>query len=350
MIEKRVVYLDRNENLYGPAPKCFEVLRTLGAGDLSLYSRDFERGIKSRLAERLTQELNVPEQNILLSEGSEDMLKQVVHCYVGSGEKVLCPVPSWWYYQSVASEVGGVTIRYALKEDRDRFSYDVDEMISLYQKESPRVVLIASPNNPTGNSFNDADLYRLTEAFRESIIILDEAYWGFADGPLVHTTELIKSYRNVLVLRTFSKYFALAGARMAYAVVGSNMTRLTKFSSRYLGFNRISEALALAALDSPEYYRSITAQMREDRKTFYDFFDAQPGFKCFRSDANFVFVRIPADIQDALREELSTNGIIIKFFSESGLQDSIRITLGTADQNKRLLEVLKEFLKNRSIS
>jgi len=350
MSERRVVFLDRNENLYGPAPKCFEVLRTLGMEELSLYSRDYERGIKSRLAERLAQELNVPEQYILLSEGSEDMLKQVVHCYVGSGEKVLCPVPSWWYYQSVASEVGGVTVHYALHEEHDRFSYDVDEMISLYQKESPRVVLIASPNNPTGNSFHDTDLNRLTEAFRESIIILDEAYWGFADESLVHTTELIKSYRNVLVLRTFSKYYALAGARIAYAVAGTSMTRLTKFSSRYLGYNRISEALALAALDSPEYYQSITSQMREDRQRFYDFFDGQPGITCFRSDANFILVRIPAAVKDPLREALISNGILIKFFSELEFQNCIRITIGTADQNARLVEVLKAFLKNHSIS
>jgi histidinol-phosphate aminotransferase len=346
MSEKKTIFLDRNENLYGPAPKCFEVLRSLGVEDLSLYSRDYERGIKSRLAERLARELNVPEQTILISEGSEDMLKQVVHCYVGAGEKVLCPAQSWWYYQSVASEVGGVTVRYALKEDRDRFSYDVDEMIALYQKESPRVVLIASPNNPTGNSFNDADLSRLTEAFRESIIILDEAYWGFADESLVHTTELVRSYRNVLVLRTFSKYFALAGARMAYAVAGSNMTRLTKFSSRYLGYNRISEALALAALDSPEYYRTITAQMREDRKRFYEFFDAQSGFKCFRSDANFVLVRIPLEFKESLRTELTVHGLAVKFFSESEFKDCIRITLGTADHNRRLIAVLENLLKN----
>jgi histidinol-phosphate aminotransferase len=340
--EKRnMTYLDRNENLYGPAPKCFEVLRSIGAEELSAYSRDFQRGVKSRLTERLADDLRVPESQVLLSEGSEDMLKQVVHCYVSTGEKLLCPAQSWWYYQAVASEVGGVTVQYPLKEGADRFQYDIDEMISLYAKELPRVVLIASPNNPTGNSLNDSDLQRLVEAFRDSVIILDEAYWGFVDDATERITELMKSYHHVLVLRTFSKYYALAGARIAYAVAGSDLTRLTKYATRYLGYNRISEALALAALDSRDYYHTITTQLCADRKRFYDFFDSMEGFKCFRSNANFILVRIPPSMKEVLRKELNAQGIVIKFFSDTEFPNCIRMTLGTSEQNERLLKAFE---------
>jgi histidinol-phosphate aminotransferase len=334
--------LDRNENLYGPAPKCFEALRNLGIDDLSVYSRDYLRGVKSRLAERLAAELRIPEKQVLLSEGSEDMLKQVVHCYVGPGEKVLCPAQSWWYYQSVAAEVAGETASFPLKEEGDRFVYNVDEIIGVYQKESPRVVLIASPNNPTGNSFPDADLKRLTEAFRESIVILDEAYWGFADESNEHIEELVTKYRNVLILRTFSKYFALAGARIGYAAAGASLTRIAKFSARYLGYNRISEALALAALDSRDYYQSIRNRMLDDRRAFYAFFDARPGYTCFRSDANFVLVRIPADHSAPLKKHLTERGLMIKFFTEQEFKDCVRITLGTQEQNAMLLEAWEE--------
>jgi histidinol-phosphate aminotransferase len=303
--------------------------------------------VKSRLTDRLAAELNIPEKQILLSEGSEGMLKQVIHCYVGSGEKILCPAQSWWYYQVVASEVGGVTVRYALKEGADRFRYDVDEMISLFAKESPRVVLLASPNNPTGNSLDESDLQRLMEAFGKSIIVLDEAYWGFADTTVERTAEQIKSYRNILILRTFSKYFALAGARIGYAVAGSDLTHLIKFSSHYLGYNRISEALALAALDSPEYYRTISEQIQEDRKRFYSFFDTQNGCTCFRSDANFIFVRIPVEIKKALQEELKSVGIAIKFFQDTEFPNCIRITLGTQEQNMRLMEAFKLCLQKK---
>jgi len=341
-----ILYLDRNENLYGPAPGCFGALRTVAIDDLSVYSRDFTRGVKSRLSERLSAELNIPEQQILLSEGSEDMLKQAVHCYIGPGEKMLCPAQSWWYYQKVASEVGGETITYSLKEDKDAYHYDVDELIALYEKESPRVVLIASPNNPTGNSFSDSDLKSLAEAVRESIVVLDEAYWGFADTSNEHIAELVRRYRNLLVLRTFSKYYALAGARIAFAAVGAGLSRLTKFASRYLGYNRISEILALAALDSAGYYENIGHAMREDRELYYEFFDRHPGFRCYRSSANFVLVKIPAEWKDPLKTFLEAKRIVIKFFSEPEFANCVRITLGTKEQNQRLLQALSEFLQS----
>jgi histidinol-phosphate aminotransferase len=339
-----ILYLDRNENLYGPASKCFEVLRTIGVDELSIYSRDFTRGVKSRLSERLSAELNIPEQQLLLSEGSEDMLKQAVHCYLGPGEKILCPAQSWWYYQKVASEVGGETITYPLKEGKDAYYYDVDELIALYRRESPRVVLIASPNNPTGNSFPDEALKRLAEEFRESILILDEAYWGFADTSNEHIPELVGRYRNLAVLRTFSKYYALAGARIGFAAVGASLSRLAKFASRYLGYNRVSEALALAALDSPEYYEKTSRQMRADRRQYGEFFDRQAGFRCYRSDANFVLVRIPPELKEPLHEFLKERRIAIKFFTETEFTHSVRITLGKKEQNQQLLHTLTEFL------
>jgi histidinol-phosphate aminotransferase len=340
----RMIYLDRNENLYGPAPKCFEALRNLGIEELSIYSRDYTRGVKSRLSERLARDLNIPEPQVLLSEGSEDMLKQIVHCYLGPGEKILSPAQSWWYYQKVAAEVGGETVTYALKEGPDSFFYDVDELVELYRKVSPRVVLIASPNNPTGNSFPDEDLKKMTEAFRESIVVLDEAYWGFADTSNEHIAELINRYRNLVVLRTFSKFYALAGARVAYAAVGASLSRLTKFASRYLGYNKISEALALAALDSPDYYAGISGAIRADRNAYDTFFSQRSGFQPFKSGANFILVRIPAEVKLPLQQFLSDRRMAIKFFSEPEFADCVRITIGNSEQNLKLLSALREFL------
>ena len=338
------ISLDRNENLYGPAPKCYEVLSSISLNEMTVYSRDFARGVKSSLSERLALDLQVPESQVLLGEGSEDLLKQAVHCYVGPGEKVLCPSQSWWYYRTLASEVGGTTITYALKQGTDAFYFDVEEIIALYQKESPRVVLVASPNNPTGNSFPDEHLEALVEAFRESIVILDEAYWGFGNSTDERIADFVKEYRNLIVLRTFSKYYALAGARIGFAVVGSSLGRLTKFAARYLGYNRISEALALAALNSPEYYLSIRKKIRDDRQAYYNRFDSLGGFKCYRSDANFVMVRMPPDIVQPLREFLKQQRIEIKFFSDPEFQSFARITIGTQEQNQILLNGITEFM------
>jgi histidinol-phosphate aminotransferase len=338
-----ILYLDRNENLYGPAPQCFDVLRSMTLHDLSVYSRDFTRGVKSSLSERLASNLRVPEAQLLLGEGSEDLLKQAVHCYLGPGDTILCPAQSWWYYQALASEVGGETVTYSLKQGGDSYYFDVDEMIALYEKVSPRIVLIASPNNPTGNTFPDDHLRKLVDAFRESIVILDEAYWGFSNSADDRISAFAAEYRNLIVLRTFSKYYALAGARIGFAVVGKSLGRLTKFAARYLGYNRISEALALAALDSTEYYNSVRKKMLRDREDYYGYFDGLSEYKAFRSDANFVLVRIPTVDTEPLRNFLLHRNIRIKFFSEPEFQNCVRITIGTHDQNRVLLQAFSEF-------
>ncbi len=348
MISDSILYLDRNENPYGPAPRCFEVLHSITLSDLSIYSRDFTRGVKSGLSERLAADLNVPETQILLGEGSEDLLKQAVHCYLGPGDKILCPAQSWWYYQALASEVGGETVTFPLKQGKDSYYFDVDEMITHYQKVSPRIVLIASPNNPTGNSFPNDQIQRVVETFRESIVILDEAYWGFGDSADDKISAFAAEYRNLIILRTFSKYYALAGARIGFAVVGKSLERLTKFAARYLGYNRISEALALAALDSGDYYDSVRQKMMKDRESCYEHFEKLQGFKPFRSDANFVLVHIPTDHTANLRKFLAGRRIQIKFFSEPEFQDCVRITMGTHDQNQALLQALTEFESKRS--
>lgn len=341
--------LDRNENLYGPAPKCLEVLRNITVNELCLYSRDYARGIKSQLSERLAADMRIPESQVLLSEGSEDMLKQAVHCYLAPGEKILCPEQSWWYYRAVATEVGGVTVTYRMKQEGNRFSYDVGGIIESYRKESPRVVLIASPNNPTGNSFPETDLERFMGAIRDCVVILDEAYWGFAEHSADRVSELIARHPNLLILRTFSKFYALAGARIAYAAAGTGLSRLKRFASRYLGYNRVSERLALAALDSPDYYGTIHRQMCADRNRYYELFEGWNGVTCFQSDANFILVSFPRGTKEAVRLYLLQKGIAVKSFPELEFEDYLRLTLGTSEHNKAVITAMRALMKSQSL-
>src|SRR3990172_2149414 len=133
-----IIYLDRNESQFGPAPECFEILRQATKIELSNYSRDFARGVKSVLAETLAHEYNILEPNVLLSYGSEDMLKQIVHCYLAKGETMMIPQHSWWYYKSVASEVCGKVVEYPMHSDEMHFYYDIEEVIALARSVKPR--------------------------------------------------------------------------------------------------------------------------------------------------------------------------------------------------------------------
>lgn len=339
------VYLDRNENNYGPAPLCFEVLKNADYSKLSCYTKSFASGVKSILSERLAREVQLPESRILLGYGAEDLLKQAILCYLNKDDKLLIPSYSWWYYKQLASEAQGKNVEYPLEEGADSFHYNVDRMVEIYKTEKPKAVLISSPNNPTGNSITLADLKRLLTELSDSIVIFDQAY-AF-DGFNLELETLLKENPNLILIRTFSKYYALAGMRIGFALIGENIKQLPKLNNRYLGFNRLSEEVAIAALDSPDYYKSIANKMNQDKELYYSELSKINGFKVFKSDANFILVKIPKEIYSDLKTFLNGKGLIIKFMNEELLNSHLRITLGTQEQNQAVINAIKEFSENR---
>lgn len=336
------VLLDRNENQYGPAPECYKVLREANLEQLSLYSRAYAAGKKSELSERLSRDLGIPERSVLLSYGSEDMLKQVVHCYLHAGQTILLPRQSWWYYQAVAKEVFGKEAHYPMHERNGRFEYDLAEILDLYRHHKPQVILIASPNNPTGNSIAPETLSTLVDQCSDSVIVLDEAYAGFNGTDNHQLTSLLAARKRIVILRTFSKYFALAGLRIGYACVGEDLEQLISFSARYLGYNQLSEKIALAALDNPDYYADIARKMKADKRMFLRELGAIEGFTPFPSDANFLLVRYPRSRKQELKAGLVDRGVVVKFLDDPGLEDCIRITIGTQEQNAQVAAAFKE--------
>jgi histidinol-phosphate aminotransferase len=214
-------------------------------------------------------------------------------------------------------------------------------MREVYARERPGVVFISSPNNPTGNSLGPAMAEQVLPEFRDSVVVLDEAY-AYQDNT-DYVRPLLEANPHLMVVRTFSKYYALAGARIGFALLGAQLTALAKFTNRYLGYHRLSEELALAALDSPEYYRSIARKMQEDKEIYYTELGNIPGFRVFRSDANFILVAIPPEHMKSLESFLKEKGLIIKFMNEPLLNSHIRITLGTREENRILVEAIKAY-------
>lgn len=343
--EKKIItYLDRNENQYGPAPECFKALRKKNFKKLSEYSRDFSRGVKSRLTERLAADFGINEKNVMLGFGGEDILKQTVHCYIHKGDKIMIPSYSWWYYKKIADEVEGVKVEYPIVEGEDTFYYDIEGMLKIYEKEKPKLVLISSPNNPTGNRLEIDQMKYVISKMKDAVVVLDEAYTLFYNKDNSHLKEIIAEFPNVIIIRTFSKYYGLAGIRIGFALLGENHAQFSLFSARYLGYNRLSERIAIAALDSKEYYEEMRDKMTSDMDIYYNEFNKIPGFKAYKSYANFILVKIPIEIKDALKKYLTDRDMIIKFMAEDGLFNHLRITIGTQEQNALLLSMIKAFL------
>jgi histidinol-phosphate aminotransferase len=341
--EKELVFLDRNENNYGPAPKCYEALKNIDFSRLSWYTRMFEKNAKGELSLRLAKEYNLPEKNLVIGYGGEDLLKSIIHCYLKKGETLLIPSFSWWYYKSIASEVGGNTAEYPLYAGEESYHYNIEGMIKVYRELKPKIVFISSPNNPTGNSLTPEQLYQILDEMKDAIVVLDEAYAMFKTTDKAYVKKIVEQYPKAAIIRTFSKYYALAGVRIGFALIGKELDHFELLTSKYLGYDRINEQVAIAALDSMPYYEKITAQMNQDKKMFYDEFCKLPGFKPYRSDANFILVDMEKSKMTAMDEFLKKKGFVIKFLNEKVLNSQVRITIGTHEQNIELIDAIKEF-------
>ena len=176
-------YLDRNEFNYAPSQEVVEALKNFDINKLCFYTRIYDEGKKSILSVYLSETYGIDEPQVLLGYGGEDILKQAVHYFLtqeDGNKTMLIPKFSWWYYKSIADEVNGRTLQYPLYEDGNTFKYDFAAMKEMVQRENPKVLLIASPNNPTGNGLTPAELDALlAELPVTTIVLVDEAYASF---------------------------------------------------------------------------------------------------------------------------------------------------------------------------
>jgi histidinol-phosphate aminotransferase len=337
------ILLDRNENRYGPAPECLAALREVEPDLLFNYTRDFRRGFYSALSRELAAMHGVPEKRLVLGYGCEDLLKQAVHHWLRPGERCLIPSASWWYYRSIADEVGGVTVEYPIVETPTAWAYDIEALARIQLETPARILLIASPSNPTGNTFPQRRLAEVLDIFRDAVVVFDEAYFGFSEESAEDACAMAQTRPNLLVLRTFSKLFGLAGARIGYGVAGTELDGFLKFSSRNLGYNRVSERLALAALSNPGYYARLSESVIADRRRLIETLRGFPGVRAYDSQANFVLARFPSAAAVAgMKAELDRRGLILKFLSEPDFAHCARITLGTPEETASLLEALQD--------
>jgi histidinol-phosphate aminotransferase len=344
---KEPLFLDRNESQTGPVPDVYKFLKKVDMEYLSWYSRDFQKGIKSVLSKRIADDYGFDEKQVILSYGSEDLLKQIIHCYVNPGDKILIPREAWWYYKKVASERGGENVEYPMKKGTfdgiPYFLYDVDKMIEIYNATKPKVVVIASPNNPTGNRIDSKDLKRILDATKDTVTMIDEAYWGFGSTENAYVKPYIDEYPNLVICRTFSKFFALAGLRIGFTFAGKNLQTLIVFTTRYLGYNRVSEKIAEIALNKIDWYLKVGKRYEKDKEMMYKEFMKLKGFTPYKSFANFILVDIPVDIRQGLKKYLTERNLIVKFLDEEAFRTEARMSLGTPKENKLLMDTIVKY-------
>lgn len=338
------INLSHNENHVGPTDAAVAALHGLTGRDLACYSPSFAASTTSPLTLDLARRSGIPPHHVALGYGAEPLLQAALRDHVAPGQVIALPSASWPHYRTLAAAARASVVTYPVVEGRDRdtgqpaWVVDVDALLALRRTTDVRVLLVASPANPTGNPFPADRLDEVLAAYRDALVVLDEAYYGLGDDEpdFTATPQLTREHPNLLVVRSFSKLYGLASPRIGWCAGGDQLTPWIAAQESYLGYSRPNEVMALAALDDPGHYETVRQHMIAARATVGVQL-AAAGYTVYRSAANFLAIRPPATRREAARAALDAARIKVKWLDDLGI---LRVTLGTDDMNDALVRAL----------
>lgn len=326
-----MVKLDAMENPYRlPEPVARELAHVLAGVRLNRYPEPNA----PRLCELIRRKMNVPAgMEILLGNGSDELIQLLAIALARPGATLMYPAPTFVVYSMSATFTGMRAVPVPLRED---FSLDADAFIARMRAEAPALVFLAYPNNPTGVLYPEADVLRIIEA-APGLVVIDEAYHVFAGKTFMGA---LPKHRNLIVLRTVSK-LGLAGIRLGYLAGHPEWVReLNKVRPPY-NINVLTEAVAMFMLEHLDVLESQAAEIRAERAKLHHGLSALRGVTVFPSAANFFLIRV-ADAP-CTYEGLRRRGVLVRNL-HPGIPGCLRVTVGTPDENRILLNALKEAL------
>jgi histidinol-phosphate aminotransferase len=328
-----LVKLDAMENPY-PWPDSLKPawLETLRAVSINRYPDPAATSLKARLREALA----VPAQaEIMLGNGSDELIQVIVLALARPGAVVLAPTPTFVMYQQIASASGVRFVGVPLTAD---FGLDRPATLAAIQRDRPAVVFLSYPNNPTGNLFDAADIEAVIEA-APGLVLLDEAYHAFAGATFM---DRLGRYPNLLVMRTLSKQ-GLAGLRLGI-LVGAPAW-IAEFDKVRLPYNvgALTQASAEFALTHRDVFDEQCASIRSERGRLYRALSELPGIHVWPSHTNFLLFRADRRPAREVHQALLADRILIKNLDGAGgvLSGCLRVTIGTADENRLFLRALQ---------
>jgi histidinol-phosphate aminotransferase len=334
--ENKRLFLNRNEVLQGPSPKCLKALRRF---DSVAAARYFDGYYGSVLRPKLARLFKLPERQILIGYGLEDIFRTVFDCLNPKTDRVLTHGLHYSYYEKYTKFKGIKLEKFKIIERSKDFAFDVSDCLAKIKVAKPKVIIITSPNNPTGNSIVAKDFALILKgAAKDSIVILDEAYSGFDGGYQEKDfLSLLGKHDNLMILRSFSKLYALAGMRIGFSLCGKKVKSMLRYQDSYLGGSRILEEVAVAALESGPYYRKLAREIMGDRSFLINEANKLKHFKAYDSKANFVMVRVDKSAKPAFEKSLESQKVLISKFVAP---DLMRVSIGSRKYTKPFLNLL----------
>lgn len=283
------------------------------------------------LREKMADYYGCKSDNIMVGNGSSELINTVINAYCDKGDKVISFVPSFSMYQTYCDLCGA---EYVGIETEGDFSQNIDKLINAAKEQNPKIVILCNPNNPTGYVTSREDILKLLNSTQDSLIILDEAYADFSE---VSVIDLINNFENLIVMRTLSKAFGLAGLRVGALIAKAITVKyIWKVKVPY-NINILSQYAAEKALGNIDRVKDYINSVKQERSNVINKLKTM-NFEVYQTGANFIFVKSPVD---NFFEKLMECGILIRKFN---YKDTVynRITVGTKEENKILIdEVIK---------
>ena len=324
-----IVKLASNENPLGPSPKAKEAIVKV-ADEAHIYPDG--GGFKLRTA--ISEKYGVNFKNTVLGNGSNEIIELLCHCFLNPKAELIAAEHAFVVYKLMATLFGA---KYVEVPDPG-FVHDLDAMAAAIN-ENTRLVFIANPNNPTGTIVGEEEIDRFMSKVPDHVVVVfDEAYHEFlSDAP--NTLKYIEEGKNVCVLRTFSKAQGLAALRIGFGMASDEVANVLNKARQPFNANAVAQAAALAAINDEEHITATVDNNNEGLEYFHQAF-AERGLEYVPSVANFVLVKVGDG--DALFKNMLAKGVIIRAMSGYKLPEWVRVSVGTARENARFIEVLDE--------
>jgi len=325
---KGSIKLASNENPLGPSKKAMDAIRK-ALGNLHRYPD----GGGYYLREALSEKHDVEPGQIILGNGSNEVIEIFVRTFLRPGDEAVIGRPSFVVYPMVVQAAYGKNVLVPLKEGR----HDLMEMVNRVTDKT-RMVFIANPNNPTGRINTRKEFDLMMETIPERVlVVVDEAYYEYVTSPdYPDTIRYLRDGRNIIILRTFSKIYGLAGLRIGYGITKKEFVEEMNKVRQPFNTNSLAQIGALAALSDSEHVREGKRVNEEGKNYLYKNLDIM-GVRYFPTEANFIYMELEEDVL-GVYNRLLREGVIVRPVGERNL----RVTIGLSEENKRFIEAFKK--------
>lgn len=330
-----IIRMMSNENLLSPSQKVLDaILEAARTGNL--YP-----GSGPKLRQKLGERAGLTAEAVVLGNGSTDVINFVVHSFVGPGDEAVIPMPTFPMYEARVRVAGGKVVPVPFTPE---FYWDMPGILKAITPQT-KLIFICSPNNPTGNQIEEKDLLRILDLGLPTFF--DEAYYELEDD-VRSKVYLLEKYPNMVVNRTFSKAMGLAGLRLGYVLCEPKLAGYFNRVRFPWNVSQLSIAAALALLEDTRDMDAKRQNVIDGRNFIFDEINRLPGFRAYPSEGNFVLIDASALDKSSLeiRDWVATRGVFIRPMSGHHMPKGfIRITIGTPEQNRRFIEIFKEYIR-----